>query len=116
MLWTAFVVCYGIRSGIVIAGSHYFTGEFACHLEYSFIRLTFTYGESVFYSPTSNQCLTSGLRAMQDPAYGITAVVAPMVFDILLLTLTFTKAFKSAPLGSHHRSPVVCVYSIAVCP
>jgi hypothetical protein len=73
------------------------------------VRLSFIYAESIFYSPTSDQCLTSGLRAMKDPAYGITLVMTPMVFDILLLTLTFIKALKSAPLGSHNRSPIVCV-------
>jgi hypothetical protein len=74
------------------------------------IRLTFTYGGDIFYAPTSGQCLASGSGGMRDPAYGITMVLAPMVFDILLLTLTVIAAWKSVPLGSHF-SPIVCVVS-----
>jgi hypothetical protein len=74
-----------------------------------FIGPTLPYGESLFYSVESQQCLSGGMKGMSNPAYGITTVVAPTVFDIVLLVLTIVKIFKSAALEKHNGSPVVCV-------
>jgi hypothetical protein len=33
LLWTGFVLCYGLRSGINLAGGYYFAGEYLIYHE-----------------------------------------------------------------------------------
>jgi len=68
------------------------------------------YEESVIYSPRSDQCLTGGMKGMNTPLPGIMSVVVPLSFEVLLLTLTIIKSFKSTKmLDSHPSTPIVCV-------
>jgi hypothetical protein len=110
LLWTGYVLFYGTRVGIILGGNYFFAGEPTKQWKYiNFIGLTLSNAESLFYSVESQQCLSGGMKGMSSPATGITTVVAPTVFDIVLLVLTIAKIFKSAALEKHNGSPVVCV-------
>ena len=50
------------------------------------------------------------MKGMNTPLPGIIMMVATIPFEILLLTLTIVKVYKStAPLDSYHSSPIVRV-------
>jgi len=69
------------------------------------------YEETVIYSPLSEQCVTAGLKRLKNPLPGgLVALFAPMALDLLILGLTFIKAFKNNRLlGSHSSSAIVGV-------